>query len=1184
MQSMHSTAFGHQINFGPFTQMLRIMKMSALMILLVLQVVARPNAVAQVTLKEKAAPLEKVLKLIKKQSAYGLVFDETLVRAKGRPVSIEVADTPVEEVLAEIFRHQDLLTYTLNGKIISVKERSMGKLPAATKAAQNSESPQPITVKGRVVNEKGEPVVGASIQVKGNTSKGSSTNLNGYFEINGVDFGTILLITGLNIEPVEVRINGMTDLSKIVVKIKVDEIEEITVSTGYQDIPKERVTGSFYKLNEELMNQRTTANIIDRIDGLINSLLIDRRRPNEIRFEVRGLSTLTESADDPLIVLDNFPYNGNIANINPNDIESVTLLKDAAATSIWGARAGNGVIVITTKKATKNKPLQVSFNLNATIGPKVDLHTANVLPVNSTLELERFLFDRGYYDSRLTANNRPAISEAVEILFRRRSGQLTVNEADQEIDKLRAFDLRTEMEKYLYRSSVSQQYSLSLTGASNNINYLFSAGYDKQTSELIGNDNNRFTLRTDNNIQLSNKWNLQIGSILTSSQNSSNSPGGLGAYSSSSFSISPYARLADENGNALPVNIYYRELYTDTAGAGRLLDWKFRPIQELANNDNQTNLTDLLVNIGTNYQVSKWLNVDVKYQFRHSAQKNEVYRNLETFYTRDLINVFTQISPTGSISYPVPKNGILNFTNQQGVSHSLRGQFNINHAWGKHRIAALAGGEVRSNIDKTDRVEIYGFDRSTYSYANVDYVTAFPTYDMLRGNSFITNGNNISKSVNRFTALYGNASYTFNSKYTVTASARKDASNLFGVNTNRKGVPLWSIGALWKINKEPFWNIDWLLELSLRTSYGYSGNLDPTTSALPTMAFSSASSSLINIPSAIIRAPGNPNLRWERVKMWNFGMDFRLFKNCLNGSIEFYRKHSLDLINNAETDPTSGFLFERKNSASILGRGVDVVLNSTNINRQLKWRSSFLFSFVTYKVTKNLNEPGSNGLANDGSFIYAIIGYNPFTIFSNRWAGLDPQTGEPLGYKNGIVSKDYTGIRVNPVEQQVAHGSALPPFFGTIRNSFEFKGFTLAINMTYKIGHYFRKPAINYTNLFQNNIGYSEFDNRWRIPGDEKITNVPAMIYPANANRDIFYQTASINVEKADYLKLDEIFVGYDLNRIRLSSVMKNSQLYFLVNRLNLIFWRANKLGLDPETIYGLRQPIRISTGIRVNF
>ncbi|MDD2791955.1 MAG: SusC/RagA family TonB-linked outer membrane protein [Sediminibacterium sp.] len=1179
---MHSTAYGHQNYFGPLIQMLRIMKMSALMILLVLQVAARPNAAAQVTLKEKATPLEKVLKLIKKQSAYGLVFDETLVRAKGKPVSIEVSDMPVEQVLAEIFRHQDQLTYTLNGKIISVKERPHGKLPAVTKAAENNEAPQPITVKGRVVNDKGEAVIGASVRVKENISLGTSTNANGYFELNGIDSGSILLISGLNIETLEVKINGITDLNKLVVKIKVDEIEETTVSTGYQDIPKERVTGSFYKVTGELINQRTSANIVDRIEGLTNSLLIDRRRLNEPRIEVRGLSTLTSTAEAPLIVLDNFPYNGNIENINPNDIESVTLLKDAAATSIWGARAGNGVIVITTKKATKNKPLQVSFNLNTTIGPKIDLHTANVLSVNSTLELERFLFDKGYYDNRPTANNRPAITPAVEILFQQRNGQLTAVQADLEIDKLRSLDLRTEMEKYLYRSSINQQYSLSLSGSFSSIDYLFSLGYDKQNADLTGNDNNRITLRTDNNIRLSKNWNLKIGSIFTNNQIRANSPGGFG----DGVYISPYSRLADQNGRPLPVEIYYRGLFTDTAGGGRLLDWKYRPLQELINNDNRTNSRDLLLNFASNYQILKWLNFDLKYQFQYSNQEVERYRGMESYYTRDLINVFTQLTPSGIINYPVPKNGILNFSNQFAESHSLRGQLNFNHLSGKHQINGLIGGEVRTNETELKRVEVYGFDPDTYSYQNVNYATAFPTYASLRGNSFIPNGNLFRKFVNRFTAMYTNLAYSYNSKYSFTVSVRKDASNLFGVNANRKGVPLWSIGGAWKISKEPFWKSDWLSQLSLRTSFGYSGNLDPATSALPRMVVSSASA-LINLPSAIINAPANPNLRWERVKMLNVGLDFKLSKNLLSGSIEYFNKSSLDLINSAVLDPTAGFLSQRINSASMAGNGVDLVLNSINLNSKwLKWGTSFLFSYVNYKVIENLNEPGSNGLSNDGSFTYPLIGYNPFTIFSNRWGGLDSQTGEPLGYQNGSLSKDYAGIQRNPLNQQVKHGSALPMFFGNLRNNFEFKGFSLAINMIYKLGHYFRKPAINYTTLFQNNKGYTEFDHRWRIPGDEKNTNVPALIYPANAQRDAFYQNSSVNVEKADFLKIDEIFLNYDLGNLKpwkAKSLLKKSQVYFLINRLNLFIWRANKKRIDPEQIFGARPPIRISTGIRIN-
>ncbi len=1182
---MHFAAFGKLMPY-PITKTLLRMKLTAFFIFL-FAIQSMAETYAQVSLREKNASLEKVLQTIKNQSGYDLVYQKEIVRSKGKPVTIFLTNATLVTALDVIFQNQDL-DFELVGKIITVKEKSAkAQWPLNNKSNLVSPFQQKDTlmdVKGRVINEKGEPVIGASIRVKGNISLGTSTNTNGYFELNKLDTGCVLIIAGLNIETLEVKVSGNAELNKIIVKIKIDEIEEITVSTGYQDIPKERVTGSFYKVSDELIKQRTSANIIERIEGLTNSLLIDRRRPNEPRIEVRGLSTLTAAAEAPLIVLDNFPYNGSIENINPNDIESVTLLKDAAATSIWGARAGNGVIVITTKKATKNKPLQVNFNLNTTFGPKTDLHSANVLSVNSTLELERFLFERGYYDNRPTANNRPAISPAVEILFKRRNGQLTPIQADIEIDKLRAFDLRDEMEKYLYRSSINQQYSLSLTGSTNNVNYLFSGGYDKQSSELIGNENNRITLRTDNSIQLTKRWKLHLGSIFTSSQNQSNSPGGFGdgAYSL----ISPYERLADDNGNPLAVDIRYRGLFTDTAGGGRLLDWKFRPLQELANNDNRTNSRDLLINLGTDYQILKWINLDLKYQYQYSTQKNEQYRNLETFYTRDLINVYTQISPTGLISYPVPKNGILNSTNQFRESHSIRGQININHVWGKHRISALSGGEVRSSLTELDRVQVFGFDRSTYTYTNVDYVTAFPTFGAVRGNSRIANGNLFSKTVNRFTALFGNVAYTYNSKYSITASIRKDASNLFGVETNKKGVPLWSVGGLWKLSKEKFWGVKWLNELSLRSSYGFSGNLDPTSSALPSLSISTQT--LINLPGARVASPANPNLRWERVKMWNIGADFQFSNSFIGGSIEYYKKHSIDLINSAELDPTTGFLSQRINSASMVGNGIDIVLNSLNFNsKSFKWRSTLLFSTVSYKVTENLNPPGTNGLTHDGSYVYPTIGYNPFTIFSNRWGGLDPQTGDPLGYLNGTLSKDYNMLRNQPLSEQVVHGSALPQVFGNFRNTIEFKGFSLALNMVYKLGHYFRKPTTVYNSLFQNNKGYSDFDQRWRVPGDEKNTNVPALIYPAISNRDAFYERASINTEKADFIKIDEIYFGYDfkkINSISSKSWLKSTQVYFLINRLNLFIWRANKLGIDPEVIYGVRSPIRISSGVRMSF
>lgn len=1038
-------------------------------------------------------------------------------------------------------------------------------------------------ITGKLLLDNNSPVQGATISFIESRS-GAVSDSSGRFKLRLHQSSDTLKITHIGFDKIFLSVSDATKLPLLIrMKSSTRELEEVIINTGYQDIPKERSTGSFFKLDNQLLNQRVSTDIISRLDGITSSLLVDKRNPDEPTYQVRGLSTLTYEAMLPLIVLDNFPYAGDINNINPNDIESITLLKDAAASSIWGARAGNGVIVITTKKARLNQPLKISINSNVTVTKKPDLFTADWFAVNSFIGLEKYLFEQGNYNALFNDMSQPPISAVVEILENQRNGLLLPAEANQQINELAKNDVRNDMQQYLYRPSVNQQYSINLTGAGNKLTYLFSAGFDKDISELRGNDNQRITLRSHNTLHLNRNWQFHSGVILTRSNRKSNSPGGYGSYSFYNGSISPYARLVNDDGSPATIDIYYRGLFTDTAGAGNLLDWKYRPLQELANKDNNSTLSDVLINLGTTYKINKWLNADLKYQFQQSWNDQQRYNNLNTFYTRDLINRFSQITP-GGVKYIMPKGGILDTTNSVSKTQGIRGQLNINNSWGlRHQLSAIAGGEIRETKNNISTATIYGFNNNTLTQTSVDYINRYPTYDGIYGDLNITDGSSFNEYVNRFISVYANAAYTYNEKYTISGSVRKDASNLFGINTNQKWVPLWSAGALWRIGSEHFYTWAWLPQLNLRLTYGISGNLDPGASSLTKISYYSGSISPINIPFAGIVAPPNPHLRWEQVKTWNAGLDFSTKRNRISGSFDFYVKQSVDLMNSVSLDPTTGIITANQNSASIHSKGIDAIINTLNIDRKIKWRTTVLCNYVSYKVTKNLNPPSSIGLVSDGAIIFPVLGYNPYEIVSYKWAGLDPLTGNPMGYLNGQISKDYAGIAKNPIEQQVVHGSALPPVFGSIRNTIEWNRFSLAFNITYQLDYYFRRPSLNYTSLFSNGAGYSEYENRWQKPGDELHTNIPSMVYPSVSWRDNFYHYADINVERGDHIRLNDIYVSYEYTPAKTVS-LKSIQFYLYTSQLNLLLWKANQAGLDPEILYNVKPPISLSVGLRINF
>jgi len=1044
-------------------------------------------------------------------------------------------------------------------------------------SAQNS-----VIIYGTVDSAGVSPIVGASVKFKHTQSTANSIKGGHFFLIMRGKVDT-LLISHVGFKTISKIISSDNHaILNFTMFPDIVEMHEVVVSTGYQDIPKERATGSFYKLDNQILNERVTPDILSRLDGITSGLLFDHHDVEEQLIQIHGLSTLNYSAASPLIVLDNFPYNGDINNINPNDIESVTVLKDAAASSIWGARAGNGVIVITTKKAKANQKMAISFNSNLTLITKPNLFTANQIPVSSFIDLQKSLFNQGFYDSMFSNPTYPPIPQVADILNQARNGLITSSQANQQIDQLRTQDVRNDMEKYLYRTAENQQYFLSLSGGSSTARFLFSTGYDNDQASLIGNSNNRLTIRSNNIIDLTTKWQLQTDITVTRTNSTNNSPGGYGSYKTVNSSISPYARLVNSDGTPAAVDLYYSKAFTDTAGAGKLLDWKYRPLQDLANNNNTTIGTDILLNLSTTYKFNKWFSAEVKYQYEQTSSDASNLQDLNIYSTRDLINRFTQINGN-NVTYGVPDDPTLTTNNGINKQTAIRGQLNFNPDLGKRgKLSAIIGGEIRESESNSQTALTYGYNPNTLSVTPVNYTTLLPTYDGIYGSEYIFDGTQFTQLDNRFVSIYTNAAYTLDDKYTLSGSARRDASNLFGVATNQKWQPLWSVGGLWNIDREKFYHLSWLPQLKLRVTYGESGNIVPSASALTLISYFNASAP-VNLPYVGVDSPPDPHLSWEQVKTFNTGIDFSLFDNRITGSVDYYIKHSDNLINGVLLDPTVGFGAATYNSASIFSKGADVVINTINTNGAVRWRSSVLFNYVTFITTKNLNPPTSAGLVSDGTYIFPIVGYNPYEIVSYKWAGLDPKTGDPQGFVNGQLSKNYHAIEQNPISAQVVSGSATPPIYGTFRNSVDYKNFSLAVNITYKLNYYFRKPTTNYGQLINIGQGYTDFDQRWQNPGDELHTNVPSFIYPDNPLRDQFYQESSINVLRADNIKLNDIYFSYDLSS-RLKRIgVKSLQVYFYTSQLNLTLWRANHEGIDPDVMYGVTPSKTYAIGIKAN-
>ncbi|OQP56098.1 hypothetical protein A4H97_20230 [Niastella yeongjuensis] len=1086
---------------------------------------------------------------------------------------MNVVNASIEQLLDEFFRYQTC-TYTIIDKIVTVIPR--GRQSVMGKKLAN--------IKGKILNEQGDPIPGATITIK-DSHQQTSTNEAGEFKLNGVDEIELnIIVTSINYEPEEVNWQGEPELN-VRLKQHISELNKVqVVSTGYQKITKDKTPGSFVKIDNELLNRRVSTGVIDRLEGITSGLTFNKNinpNTNQSNISIRGRSTIYANAN-PLIVVDNFPYSGDINNINPNDVESITVLKDADAASIWGAYAGNGVIVITTKKGRYNQPLKLSANSNVTVGQKPDLYFKPVLNSSDFIDVEKYLFGNGFYNINESNQLRPALSPVVEILIKERDKLISHDEAEQQLNVLRGQDTRKDLEKYFYRSSVNQQYSVNANGGSANNNYYLSLGYDKNLDNLVRNGYDRLTLTANNSFSwLKKKLELNTAIVYTEARAQNNNIGALNA-------PYPYLDLVDDYGNALTAPADIRQAFKDTAGKGKLLDWNYRPYDELRNSNNTSKTTDYRINGDVKYTLFKGLNATALYQYNKGFIEQNNYYSQQTYFTRNLINQFTE--DTGLIVHHIPLGSILDQNTVQYETHNIRTQLNYNTGWYNrnhsqyHQLTALAGAEVRGTKTYYDALRTYGYNQSLSNLYPVDYENTYPLYQAPAASKKIEYRNNSRTQTDNFVSYYLNAKYIFQRRYILSASIRKDESNLFGVKTNQKGVPLWSLGASWELNQEKFYTIGWLPLLRLRVTNGYKGNVDRTVSAFTTASIDAPN--LYNVLSASIDNPPNPSLRWEKNHMVNFGVDFATKNSIVEGSLEYYTRKGIDLIGNSPLDPTTGVTQFRGNTADMKGKGVDIMLRTKNINKQFKWFSTLLFSYNADKVTDYKVQQSAVWYYCDPRYMSPIKGKPLYSIYSLKWMGLDPNTGDPLGYLNKEISNNYSAINnSSDLSNLIYRGPANPVYFGSLRNNFGYKQMELSFTITWKMGYYFRRPSINYYNLFYGPVpGHPDYEKRWQKPGDENITSVPSMTFTESLNRSSFYSYSDILIEKGDHIRLQDVQLSYQLNKSEMRWLPVNQfRVYVYTNNLGIL-WKANHAGVDPDYISGVIPPRTIAAGLKIDF
>ncbi|TXJ28255.1 MAG: SusC/RagA family TonB-linked outer membrane protein [Chitinophagaceae bacterium] len=960
--------------------------------------------------------------------------------------------------------------------------------------------------------------------------------------------------------------------------IQSKEMDTVTVvSTGYQVLPKERATGSFEQVKEKQLSLQFSPDILSRMES-VSTLLFDKSNlPFRPTLTVRGVSSIN-GPKSPLIVLDNFPYEGDISTINPNIVESITILKDAAAASIWGARAGNGVIVITTKKGKYGQPLRIDFVANTSLIAKPDLMSMPLVGNSDVIAFEKGLFDRRYRFSDTSRSNRPSFSPVYEILFKERAGLISSQQAQNMLNNLATYDVRNDYKKYVYQQAVNQQYAVSVSNGSQRSAQRFTAGYDNNIDQLSAKYQ-RITLRNDAQLQLTKKLNVSTALYYTYTQTSTGKTG----YNSTSDYI--YQPLKDVNGQEVP-RYRYREAFIDTAGQGRLMDWKYYPLSDYQYNKRTVKGDNLLASLNLQYQLLNSLKLNVNYQWEKQSISGERNQMLQSYYTRNMVNSFTQINySNNTILYRVPKGDIIDREQRLLNSHNIRGQANFSKQIADLSVDAVAGGELRATRNTSNQYRVYGFDANTSSLANVDFINAYPNF-VTKSSARIPSGQQSTQTSIRYVSVYANAALLYQKKYGFSFSARRDASNLFGVQTNQKWTPQWSAGVSWNISNEAFFGRNALEYLKLRASYGTSGNVDQNRSGVTTISYYGFQSDA-GFSQAYISQFPNPELRWEKVSALNIGFDFALLRNKINGSIEFYSKRGSDLFGNAPIDYSTGLslMSLTRNVANSATNGFDMTLNSAFKIGKFTLSSSLNLASAHSKVTNyELENDAAFNYISNGSIVSPLEGKAIYAILSYPWAGLDAN-GNPQSNLDGHTSTDYGAITGSAMKvgDLVYSGSAIPTFYGGMTNSIRYKQLELSVNVNFKMGYYFRRNSVSYEQFMNLGITHSDYLNRWQKAGDESWTYVPSFVYPNSSQRDAFYRNSAILVSKADHLRINFINLSYMFpGKRKIAAPFEQLQITVSASNLGLL-WKANGFGIDPD-YPDLKPSRKLSIGLKATF
>lgn len=904
----------------------------------------------------------------------------------------------------------------------------------------------------------------------------------------------------------------------------------------------------------------------------------------EQSLTIRGVGSF-QAKTHPLVVVDGLPIEGSIETINRYDIENITVLKDASAASIYGARASNGVIVITTKRAQSEK-LSIDVSADLSVSEKQSYDNYKWADAAQLLELERYNFDYvtggdGYDQLRSDYQTKKGLLSPVTVLMMdRHLGKIDAAAYDAQLNQWKQNDYRREWQDLMLRRQLVHQYNVAMRTKGKYLNSSIVLNYKGDNTGMTRQKNEALNLGYKGDLSLTQFLDLSVGLNLIR-ENAKMHADYFGYKGMHAFS--PYQSMYNADGTpaVLKAGVALDEPSLADASLG-LKSEAYNLLEESKRNFTKSNRTNLRSFIHATANILPVLNVSAQFQYEDIDYKSERYLEKDSYDMRHLYNLFT----SKGVHY-IPEGGMLNIATEKGAYYTFRAQGNYTQTFGgKHDVEAFAGFEYRQTKMRTTSSLLLGYDDQTQtnltSMLNFDAIRLLTQSDLGDDyspvgsspvNSYMGGGFNTSETLHRFYSLYFTGNYTYDKRYSASFSYRVDKADLFGADPEFRGRPLWSAGLSWNMNNESFMKpLEWLDVLKLRASYGLTGNIDSSVSSFLTASI--AINGITGNKVATLNTPPNDQLRWEKTASWNAGVDFSFFRNRLSGSLDWYRKYSSDLLSETDLDPTTGWTSLTINNGEVLNTGLEVMLDgdilAADDRAALGLHASLSFAYNKNEVRKIDHEESSGYTA-----LSTLHEGRPVnSLYSYRFAGYvtDENGNQQVSWRkaDGSVVTSWIMTESFKPEDIIFSGGLDPKYVGSFTPEITWQGFSLSAMFSWYGGHYMRARTEDYSGE-GSYTGYDHLVDMEAVPASylDYWRSEDKNAYMANGRPGFNRENSSgammdRTVVPADYLKVRNIVLAYNFPKALCQRMHTNGmRLRFQMN--NVATWVRNDLGVDPE-------------------